>query len=225
MEAPWGAVLFKEEKESHTLYTVQFFDNIINVTLTSSAVEAIDWLNKTLSLHYNLLEKEELVVGIGVQWNPIKDDNQESCADILQLCIGDRCLIFQLSVPNAEFPVSLRTFLSNGKKKTFAGTMNVRECEKMLLKSRHQVEISRLFHVRNHAISASGERLVDKDSVGEVVEKCLGYQGMKFQKAVTGSKWDDLVLNDDQVLLATVGAYVSFRIAKKCRAWKWCGRK
>ncbi|XP_019093215.1 PREDICTED: AP-3 complex subunit delta-like [Camelina sativa] len=82
-------------------YFVDFFGEEFTVAVTSdSSVIGHD------VLFHNRFSSHPLVVGVGVQWTPpgyYSDFDSSLCgyydppADTLQLCVGNRCIIIQLS--------------------------------------------------------------------------------------------------------------------------------
>ncbi|XP_050213698.1 uncharacterized protein LOC126665058 [Mercurialis annua] len=198
---------------NHRVYTVNFFGKHISVTVTSSAYIVKKWLSTTIFLRRSNVGR--LVVGVGVQWNPYKDRNDAPGADTLQLCVGCRCLIFQLSTA-ARSPLLLRRFLTD-RRNTFVGIHNGSD-EIMLMRSDHELRVHRLLDLRRYVVSEEGESLVQA-SVERIVEECLGYVGVRLNPYISTSEWEDYILSDDQVFQACVKAHVAFRIGKNLRAW------
>ncbi|KAJ9181781.1 hypothetical protein P3X46_005839 [Hevea brasiliensis] len=196
----------------HRLFIVDFFGTAIDVTVTLSASVARKWLYTTLFLRRRY--KGRLVVGVGVQWTPWNGNDPP--ADTLQLCVGTRCLIFQLSLADTV-PRILRRFLLNPSI-TFVGIWNGSD-EKKLLMSVHELSIHRLLDLRKYVLTDDGESL-DRASVERIVKECLGYEGVRLEKHISMSDWGDEDLSYGQILQACVDSYVAFEIGKKLHAWK-----
>ncbi|OAY56155.1 uncharacterized protein LOC110612370 [Manihot esculenta] len=191
------------------LYSVQFFDTPIEVTVTSSATVVRKWLRTTLFLRRRYLGR--LVVGLGVQWTP-----PNTAADTLQLCVGSRCLIIQLSLA-ATVPLILRRFLLDSNT-TFVGIWNGSD-EKKLWMTEHELRVHRLVDLRRYVRTRDGESLA-RASVERIVEEHLGYKGVRLERDISMSDWDVENLSYEQVLQACIDAHVAFEIGKDLRAWE-----
>ncbi|XP_050214064.1 uncharacterized protein LOC126665336 [Mercurialis annua] len=206
-------ITYEEYAGNRRMHTVNFFGHNISVTVTSSASVVRKWLSATIFHRRSYVGK--LVVGVGVQWYPYKDNRDSAGADTLQLCVGCRCLIFQLTAATTV-PRFLRRFLMD-RRNTFVGIHNGSD-EVMLMRSDHALQIHRLLDLRRYVESEDGESLVQA-SVERIVEERLGYYGVGLDHDISMSEWDNNVLSDDQVLQACVKAHVAFRIGKDLRAW------
>ncbi|WCJ20940.1 Polynucleotidyl transferase ribonuclease H-like superfamily protein [Euphorbia peplus] len=197
--------------KDQSIYTAHFFGTRISVTVTDSASVVNDWLTTTISLRRHFLRR--LIVGLGVQWNPRYSGYIP--AHTLQLCIGTRCLIFQLSLAN-QTPSELRSFLLDTDY-TFVGLWNGGD-NRRLMASGHDLEVHRLLDMRNYVENDRGESLA-RVSVEEIVEEVLGFEGVRLDYDISMSAWDDDYLSNEQVLQACIDAHVSFLIGKQLRAW------
>ncbi|CAL4974916.1 unnamed protein product [Urochloa decumbens] len=91
------------------LYTVMFEGDAISTTVTSSGDAVKRWLDEVLYVHRRRLHK--LVVGLDVEWRPALGPWYNPTA-LLQLCVGRRCLVFQLL--HADYvPDALAEFLDD----------------------------------------------------------------------------------------------------------------
>ena len=81
------------------------------------------------------------------------------------------------------------------------------------------METKELIDLRQYARRENGESM-RRASMEEIVEECLGYEGVGLDHWVSRSDWDDEILSFDQVRQACVDAFVSFEIGKKIRAWE-----
>jgi hypothetical protein len=203
---------------THDVYTVNLHGNKIKVTVTAAASVVRKWIYTTLFFNRRDIHQNRFVVGLGVQWTP---DGRDPPADTLQLCIGNRCLIFQLAHAN-YIPRSLRRFLENPYY-TFVGFWN--HSDRLKLKSSDQrLEMYKDPVDLRHYAQAEYDEDDDEDgdlaraSVEEIVEKCLGYE-IEQSGEIAISDWDDKVLSDKQVVYASIDAYCAFRIGKNVKAW------
>ncbi|XP_045787875.1 uncharacterized protein LOC123883181 [Trifolium pratense] len=201
------------------LYDVNLHGTVINVIVTAAASVVRRWINSTLSLHRRDLERNCLIVGLGVQWTPC---GRNSPADTLQLCIGRRCLILQLFHAN-RISTTLRTFLRNPDF-TFVGFWNHSDRRK-LESSEHRFEMCRdPLDLRYYAVAEDDDDDQDlsRAPIHKIVEKYLGYDvELELSREIGRSDWDDEYLSHDQVVYASIDAYCAFRIGKNTKAWRY----
>lgn len=195
------------------VFAVNLHETRITVTVTANASVARRWIHATRYFYRSFLDR--LVVGLGVQWTPGPRDNP---ADTLQLCVGRRCLIYQLA--QADYvPRALRTFLLNPCY-TFVGFWNHSDRRRLEI-SEYDLQMLRdPLDLRIYAETNDGESLA-KAPVEEIIEECLGYSGVELKRQVSLSDWDDEFLSDDQVLQATLDARCAFLIGKNIKAWRF----
>ncbi|KAG5011704.1 hypothetical protein JHK82_023896 [Glycine max] len=204
-----ASVTYIERRYNHDIYTVCLAENYITVTVTASASVVKRWLSSTLYFNRYFVDQERLVVGLGVQWTR---GGHDPPPDTLQLCVGRRCLIFQLA--HADYvPESLRTFL-NDPSHTFVGFWNHSDRLKLAC-SEHELEM---------AMDPLDLRLcfesLTRDSVETIVAKCLGYR-VPQRRDISVSAWYVEYLSNDQVAYATVDAFCAFLIGRNIRAWQF----
>nr|KYP37977.1 Werner syndrome ATP-dependent helicase isogeny [Cajanus cajan] len=125
----------------------------------------------------------------------------------LQLCVGRRCLVFQIL--HAPFiPHSLVSFLGNSNN-TFVGVEIEGDVQKLL------EDCS--FHVANflELPSLAVEKFADLELKGAGL-KTLGLRVLGLEvdkpKKISWSRWDNLWLTAEQVEYAVVDAFVSSEI-------------
>ncbi|ESQ47347.1 hypothetical protein EUTSA_v10028324mg [Eutrema salsugineum] len=106
-------------------------------------------------------------------------------ADTLQLCVGKRCIIIQLTHCD-RVPDVLRSFLTDAET-TFVGVWNSQDARK-LDRSRHHLEIGELLDVRKYVQDSEGNSLRGR-SFEEIVETCMGYQGVRLDREISKSDW------------------------------------
>lgn len=196
------------------LFTVNFFGSAISVIVTASASVVKKWLKTTLYLVCRRYLFDRVVICVGVQWNPSNGNNS---ADTLQLCVSTRCLIFQLSQSDTV-PLLLRRFLLEPNN-TLVGLWNGADAKKLLM-TEHELRVHKLLDLRRYVESKDGESLA-RASVERIVEECLGFEGVRLERDISMSDWDDEDLSDEQVLQAFVDAYVPFEIGRNLRAWSF----
>ncbi|KAF9594355.1 hypothetical protein IFM89_030484 [Coptis chinensis] len=191
------------------IYTIKFFDKRFTTTVTSSPYEIRKWIRSTW-YHYSAY-RTQLIVGLGVQWNPDSDNNNP--ADTLQLCVGSRCLIIQLSQTD-YVPELLRRFLGDTDT-TFVGIWNhsdesrLEQCEHKLVLGSEPIDL------RYKVADRFGEYELQRASMESLVGRFFGYHGVGKDPNVARSEWDADWLDDEQVLYASVDAFVSFQMGKE----------
>ncbi|KAL6990113.1 hypothetical protein U1Q18_015861 [Sarracenia purpurea var. burkii] len=202
---------------NHRRFIVNFHGARIATTVTSVSSVVRKWLRTTLYRHAR--HRHHLVVGLGVQWSPDVFSGDNSPAATIQLCVGCRCLIFQL-IHSDTVPKFLRRFLVNPSH-TFVGMWNHSDANK-LLNSKHELLMDRQpLDLRLHAVSQFTGASLCRESMETIVRECLGCE-VPFQRWISMSNWDDEELDDMQVLQACVDAYTSFMIGVDLRAWELC---
>ncbi|VVA97376.1 unnamed protein product [Arabis nemorensis] len=136
--------------------------------------------------------------------------------DTLQLCVGKRCLIIQLSHCN-RIPEDLRSFLADPQT-TFVGVWNSQDARK-LAQSRHRLVIAEILDIRNYVTDSEG-RSLSACSFETIVEECMGYQGVRLDPEISMSDWSVYNLCDEQILQASLDAYVCFELGVWARLWE-----
>ncbi|CAE5967000.1 unnamed protein product [Arabidopsis arenosa] len=212
-------------------YSINFFGEELIVTVTPDPSVIGQWIHDVLS--NNRFSSHPLVVGVGVQWTPpgyysdsppvnhYSDSSSggyyDPPADTLQLCVGNRCIIIQLSHCD-RVPRVLHYFLANPDY-TFVGVWNSQDARK-LERSRHQLEIDDLLDLRKYVEDSRGRRSLVRCSFEVIVEECLGYRGVRLDREISMSDWSAYDLCDDQILQASIDVHVCFKLGVKYRLWK-----
>lgn len=137
-------------------------------------------------------------------------------ADTLQLCVGERCLIIQLSHCD-HIPEDLRSFLTDPET-TYVGVWNSQDAGK-LARSVHRLEIGEILDIRNYVHDSEG-RSMRSCSFGEIVEECMGYPGVRLDPGISRSDWSVYNLFDEQILQASLDVYVCSELGVWARLWE-----
>ncbi|VVA97304.1 unnamed protein product [Arabis nemorensis] len=206
---------------THQEYSVDLFGNELTVTVTSTPSVIRRWIRKAVFYQRRAPSYHPLVVGVGVQWTPAfyyyPREGYDPPADTLQLCMGKRCLIIQLChcdrVPNA-----LRSFLANPGT-TFVGIWNGQDARK-LERSRHHLEMGKqILDVRKYVKDSEGKSLRRRSSE-QIVERCMGCQGVRLDWRISMSDWNVDCLDLAQILQASLDAFVCFELGVWARLWQ-----
>ncbi|CAA7060852.1 unnamed protein product [Microthlaspi erraticum] len=199
------------KKIASEFYYVDFFGEGIGVTVTESPSLIRRWIYTERYRNRRRYASDSLVVGVGVQWTPGGSDPPP---DVLHLCVSGSCLIVQLSYCN-RIPNVLRRFLAD-RRITFVGVWNSQDKEKLAM-CRHKLEIWRLLDMRHYMVDE--EDRICTCSFEKIVKACLGHEGVRLEKRISMSDWDDEFLSHDQILQAAVDSYVCSKIGANMRLW------
>ncbi|KAL2251024.1 Werner Syndrome-like exonuclease [Sesamum indicum] len=196
-------------------YSVNFEGELIRVTVAKKAVHIHEWISGICRIHRPSLERK-LIVGIDTEWLPNLAPDDDHPVAILQLCVGQYCLIVQLLHADC-IPPSLYGFLADPRH-VFCG-VGVQEDVKKLY-DHHGLTVANTADLNDLARLAS--ELDGREYYHMGLKKmALAILGKAMVKPlrVTLSKWDSHNLDSEQVEYAAVDAYVSFQIAFALYPW------
>ncbi|CAN6209115.1 unnamed protein product [Urochloa humidicola] len=186
----------------------------VQTTVTARPAVARRWVYVTLWRERRRLHSAAgLTVGLGVQWTPPfrfrcrLPAGAEPRPGTLQLCVGNRCLVFQLArAGGGAVPQILRRFLSDGRV-TFAA-YNVGS-DRRKLRVHHGLEVESALELRGAAAGMAGNA-----SMAAMADRLLGIRRGVVEKPekVSTSRWDGAILSREQVRYAAVDAYISCRL-------------
>ncbi|XP_044470520.1 Werner Syndrome-like exonuclease [Mangifera indica] len=187
------------------IWKIRFYDNIIYTTVTSCAADVNHWIHKTMHIHRFKLHK--LMVGLDTEWClPTKTDKHQKVA-ILQLCVGHRCLIFQLCHTDV-MPPSLINFLGNNKY-TFVGKAVGTDVKKLF--EEYELKVAKVRDVSEMAATKYQDEELKKLGLRTLALKYLNIE-LDKNKLITLSKWDRMKLSSKQIAYAAIDAFVSFQL-------------
>nr|KAJ0184572.1 hypothetical protein LSAT_V11C900479120 [Lactuca sativa] len=125
----------------------------------------------------------------------------------LQLCMGRRCMIFQLLF-SPRMPQSLRNFLRNPAY-TFVDVVIKNDVEKLM--ENWNLEVANTTDIGALATEEYGMRNLRNTGLKGLMSRVLGKELIKL-KSVTMSDWDNEWLTLDQVQYACIDAFLSYKI-------------
>ncbi|KAK1666182.1 hypothetical protein QYE76_054341 [Lolium multiflorum] len=193
--------------ETDTFVTdVAFGQEVIATTVTSSGAAVEGWIQEIRSL------LGDLVVGLDVEWRPSYSPSQNPVA-LLQLCVGRRCLIFQLL--HADFvPQALSAFLADPALR-FVG-VGVREDVERLIDD-HDLTVANAVDLRAVAVEAMQRPELRQAGLQALARAVMGADAATLQKPqrVRMGPWDAYCLSLVQIKYACIDAFVSFEVGRK----------
>ncbi|KAK2652041.1 hypothetical protein Ddye_011897 [Dipteronia dyeriana] len=198
--------------DTYDEYDVTFFDDRILTTVTATPSVVNTWIWETERIHRRRLHN--LVVALEAEWSPnFRRGRNDNPIATLQLCVGRRCLIFQI-LHAPYIPNPLEDFLSDADY-TFVGVGVKNDAEK--LDENYDLSVANTVDLRDLA--------AEKLSMEELRNK--GLKGLAWEVLdldvekpinVTLSRWDNRWLSEDQIQYACVDAFVSFEIGRTLNA-------
>ncbi|CAO1948422.1 unnamed protein product [Urochloa humidicola] len=194
------------------VFTVRFGQDEITTTVTSSGRAVDRWIAEVLSAHRPGGARRDIIVGLDVEWRPSYSSAQNPAAT-LQLCVGRRCLIFQLLHAD-YFPAALLGFLGDRTIRFFGVGV---EADAARLRADHGLAVANAVDLRGLAAEVMGRPELRQAGLRGVVVAVLGSNLNKPQR-VTMSRWDARTLSGEQVSYACVDAFVSSEVARRLQA-------
>ncbi|CAD6260983.1 unnamed protein product [Miscanthus lutarioriparius] len=198
-------------KISHTYddhFVVWFEADAIRTTLSDSGDVVDSWLDKIYRIHRRRLNR--LVVGLDVEWHPCTYRGDVQPVAVLQICVGHRCLIFQIL--HADYiPESLFGFLADDRF-TFVGVGVHDDAAKLRLD--HGLEVGRAVDLRSLAANTLKQPALGTAGLQALVSEVMGVK-MEKPQHVRRSAWDARNLSSDQLMYACADAFASFEFCNK----------
>ncbi|XP_047073459.1 Werner Syndrome-like exonuclease [Lolium rigidum] len=192
--------------ETYVTY-VDFEGHGIKTTVTSSGTAVKRWLREIRYMYRWVYHK--LIVGLDVEWRPSYSSVQNPAA-LLQLCVGRRCLIFQLL--HADYiPDDLEDFLADPGFR-FVG-VGVQE-DANRLDNDHRLRVATTVDLRGLAADGMQMPWLRQAGLKGIASAVMGANIEKPQKVRVGP-WDAYELSDEQINYACIDAFVSFEVGRK----------
>ncbi|KAF6144571.1 hypothetical protein GIB67_006063 [Kingdonia uniflora] len=191
------------------VYDITFNDTYHHIITTVTHVPSVAdaWIKEIKNFHRSRLHK--LIVGLDIEWCPNNRYSTNPVA-ILQLCVGKRCLIFQLLYAVSGLPGSVERFLLE-ECYTFVG-IGIKD-DVFKLESDYNWRVSNAVDLRDLAIGRYNEKWLKNVGLKSLAKEVLGIE-LEKPKYVARSNWAVPYLSDEQVEYATVDAFVSFEIGR-----------
>uniref|UniRef100_A0A453F600 3'-5' exonuclease domain-containing protein n=2 Tax=Aegilops tauschii subsp. strangulata TaxID=200361 RepID=A0A453F600_AEGTS len=183
---------------------VAFGEEVITTTVTSSGAAVEDWVEEVYSMYAGC--PNQILVGLDVEWRPSYSRVQNPAA-LLQLCIDQRCLIFQLL--HADYiPDALSVFLMDNQF-GFVGVGVAADANR--LAQDYDLQVRNLEDLRGVAAEEMGIPELRQAGLKDLAPQVLGVT-MQKPRRITMGPWDACCLSDEQIHYACTDAYVSSQI-------------
>lgn len=186
-----------------TTNTVSFSGNVIESTVTNQSAVADTWIQNITSSSTG----QKIIVGMDIEWDPVESTPKTA---ILQLCVGTKCLILQLS-HMSQIPQSVRNFVADSNV-TLVGVETASDAAK--LKADYGLSCKNVVDVRELAAGQYPDRLSARAGLADIAKVVAGLEVSKPDH-VRRSAWGNAVLSNEQVQYATIDAFASFKIGQK----------
>ncbi|KAK7373851.1 hypothetical protein VNO80_07271 [Phaseolus coccineus] len=197
------------DNSHHNLYNVTFHSDTILTLLTSNPSEVHSWLSDILRRHHRRRLQSTLLVGLDIEWRPNFRRGMNNPVATLQLCVGRRCLVFQIL--HAPFiPTSLVSFLGDANH-TFVGVGIQGDVQKLLEDC--SLRVANFVGLRSLAVEKLSDSMLNTAGLKTLGQRVLRVAVDKPKK-ITKSRWDNVWLSAEQVQYAAVDAFVSFEIGR-----------
>ncbi|KAK2652038.1 hypothetical protein Ddye_011894 [Dipteronia dyeriana] len=202
----------KLSSSTHNIYDVNFFGVCIRTLVTNCPSMVESWISEIKLIHRQKLGR--LIVGLDIEHHPNFNYKNEHPVATLQLCVGHRCLIFQV-IHAPDIPQCLEDFLLNDKY-SFVGVRVDEDAEK--LKNDYNLSVGNAIDLRTLAaeqVDVLGMNMKELKQAGlkGLSERVLGKK-LEKPKKIQLSNWDNRKLSSHQVQYACLDAFVSFEIAR-----------
>jgi ribonuclease D len=183
---------------------VPFGEEWITTTVTSSGAGVEGWVEEVYSVY--ACGQYETIVGLDVEWRPSYGRARNPAA-LLQLCVDNRCLIFQLL--HADYiPDSLSGFLMDDRFR-FVGVGVDADADR--LARDYDLQVSNLEDLRGVAAEVMGIPELGQAGLNALARQVMGVSIEKPQRIRMGP-WDAYRLSREQVRYACIDAYVSGQV-------------
>ncbi|GER51939.1 polynucleotidyl transferase [Striga asiatica] len=194
-------------------YDVFFYGDIVITTVTADPSAVSRWISDVRSVRGS--GPPDLLAGLDVEWRPSPTRYRQSPVATLQICVGQRCLVYQIARSGGHVPQSLEEFLAGGDY-AFVGVGVQQDLDR--LDADYGIGgRARAVDLRKLAAEELGQEELEAASLRELSSLVLGKEIDK-PRHVTMSNWECRWLSHAQVQYACVDAYVSSEIGRALNA-------
>lgn len=181
----------------------------IHTTITSSHSLAAQFINEIAR------ERPQggLIVGIDTEWRTDHLPDGKTCykVAVLQLCVGRRCLVFQIYQAGNMVPHELAEFLADPSVR-FVGVAVNNDMQR--LANDCNLRVACAVDLRYAAAAVLGQPELARAGLKRLALTVMGAH-MEKEKNITKSRWGEPTLTWEQVNYACIDAYVSYEIGRR----------
>ncbi|KAK3164981.1 hypothetical protein QOZ80_1AG0027370 [Eleusine coracana subsp. coracana] len=192
---------------TYTTDVVMVDGTVIRTTVTNSGAAVERFLRGVIRNN-----PRHLLVGIDTEWRVVFDPNGKRSyrTAVLQLCVGNRCLVFQIVHANYVPVIALGDFFACPDHR-FAG-VEVGGDFKRLYED-YGFEVTNTVELKSVAaevlcrpeLKQAGLKTLTREVMGVLIDK---------PKRVTMSRWDAYRLSQEQVDYACIDAFTSYEVGR-----------
>ncbi|KAI3862365.1 hypothetical protein MKX03_014383 [Papaver bracteatum] len=204
-----GIKVGDKSKSTHHTYTVYYYGEEINTTVTHTASVVDKWLDDVGKDFGTRLH--DLVVGLDIEWSRETRDKfgARRKVAVLQLCVDDRCLIFQFfGRDRDQVPESLKDFLID-KDLIFVGAGIEADAYKLMVD--YGLKVARTEELGSFAAFKTGDSRLYKIGLKKLVREVLK-QDIPKSRYDQSSDWGRSFLHNKQIEYACLDAVASFKL-------------
>ncbi|TVU35668.1 hypothetical protein EJB05_17569, partial [Eragrostis curvula] len=203
------------EPVSYTTDVVMVDGTAIRTTVTSSGAAVENFLHEIRK------NQRHLLVGIDTEWRVVfdTDGHRSYRTAVLQLCVGRRCLVFQICHADYVPEAALRDFFACPDHR-FAG-VSVDGDAKRLFED-YVMAIASTVELKNVAAEVLQQPDLKKAGLKALTREVMGVHIDK-PKRVTMSKWDEPRLSPEQVDYACIDAFTSYEVGRLLLSGQFAG--
>jgi ribonuclease D len=183
---------------------------VIHTTVTNSGDAVKHFLQEVRETTGGSKGEPGLIVGLDTEWRVVFHDDgyRDNRMAVLQLCVGRRCLVFQIVHAN-YVPATLKAFLASPKHR-FVGVSVDGDVERLYCD--YKILVATPVDLRHVAAEVLSRPELARAGLKTLACEVMGVL-MEKPKHVTMSKWSR-PLSPEQVRYAAIDAFVSYEIGR-----------
>ncbi|XP_026384189.1 Werner syndrome ATP-dependent helicase homolog [Papaver somniferum] len=204
-----GIKAHPKSKDTHHTYSVYYYGEEIETTVTHRASVVDNWLDHLLEEFKSRLNN--LVVGLDIEWRRLERNNKDSRrrkVAVLQLCVDNHCLIYQFSCCDKKTPESLKKFLAD-EELIFVGAGIEADAYKLMVD--YGLKVARTEDLASFVAFKTGDSRLYKYGLKKLVKDVLK-QDLPKSRFVQTSDWELSLLSNKQIEYACLDAVASFKL-------------
>ncbi|TVU49142.1 hypothetical protein EJB05_00436, partial [Eragrostis curvula] len=192
-----------------TKHEVLFNNTTINTMVTKSYEAGYDWIQEVRGDH-----REHLVVGLDTEWRAVYwpgEGIKRMQTALIQLCVGSRCLVYQIHHANNVYPKILKDFLECPHCK-FIGA-DVKQ-DTTRLENDYGIFVRNAVDLQPIGISMGIGTKRWRPSLEKLAKRLLLADMDKKNKDFLHATWDREDLTPEHIAYAAIDAFASAELAK-----------